>query len=559
MPRHDRPCLDRRTPSLRLALCFAAALCGCAANPLVDVPERSVEGEVPTMASALARARQLKEGYHRKAYDFVGTQVALNDTLLGLGVLTLGLAASSGVHPDAYRGTALLGGAAYLFGVQNTGKSRLDVYQNGIGAVNCATLASLPLQVGSAELVAITEDARRTKLALPAFSRSLARVEAEFAAVGGTLTPNTSQAIEHQINASRKARAAALAALADAAGLPAQVGAVAKQLKATLDLIEVQVNKTLASTVADPATVLASLGSLATLAGRFAPGRSVEAFFTARQGATTPERNRGRDGPSALPPALADALLDLASRRAELEADAVPLAQRLLPYQGHTEASATALKACGVASVASSLQIDPDELHFSAGASDMQSRIVSISGGVKPYIVRFRESPTLGIEAPNPVAGDSTVVVTVPKGAVEGTALTLLVMDAASPPQMKPVRVRVGTDKTSWHKSLNDIGAAHALLPFEEAAQSLLAAGKTRLKAQGGVNTYTLVGSAHRGDELLLITACQPGVPAVKDRADPVRIAFVAHDFVHQALPLDPGPRLTRHLKSDADTAACGS
>ncbi len=56
---------------------MAAALPGCAINPLVDVPDRSAEGEVTPMPAALARARQLKEGYHRKACDFVGTQVML--------------------------------------------------------------------------------------------------------------------------------------------------------------------------------------------------------------------------------------------------------------------------------------------------------------------------------------------------------------------------------------------------------------------------------------------------------------------------------------------------
>jgi hypothetical protein len=433
---------------LMLALAVAAALPGCAINPLVDVPDRSAEGEVTTMPAALTRARQLKEGYHRKAFDFVGTQVMLNDTLLGLGVLTIGLGASSGVHPDAFRSTALLGGATFLFGMQNT-KSRLDFYQSGIGAVNCALLASLPLQISDAELTAIAQESKETKRVLPAFSASLAHAEGEFASARETLSPGTAQLVEDQINGARLARAAALAALAEAGGLPAQVGTVAKQLRTTLDVIEVQVNKKVANTVQDPAAVQTSLTSLATLAGRTAPGLGVDKFFTptSRDAATAAGVDHTKQQKSLVAQpsnTLTAALRALAAKRAELEAEAVPLAQRLAPYKGHTDASAAALKACDGVIASSTLAVDQDELRFDAGASEAQTKTLVISGGVKPYIVRFRESPTLGIEAQSPAAGDSAVIVKVPKATPAGTALTLVVSDAAATAQTKVVRIVVG-------------------------------------------------------------------------------------------------------------------
>ena len=545
---------------LLLALAAAAALPGCAVNPLVDVPDRSTEGEVTTMPSALTRARHLKEGYHRKAYEFVDKQVVLNDALLGLGVLTIGLGASRGVHPDAFRSTAFLGGATFLFGQQNTSKSRLDIYQSGIGSVNCALTASLPLQVGNAELAAIAEESKATKKVLPAFGASLANAEAEFAVARESLLPSAVPLIEDQINGARLARAAALAALADAGGLPAQVGTVAKQLRVTLDVIEVQVNKKLGSTVADPAAVQQSLTSLATLAGRTAPGLGVDKFFTPTSGdAATAQA--GSDGSGAALAAkravrpsntLTAALRDLAMRRAELEAEAVPLAQRLLPYKGHTEASAIALKACDVVSVSSALAVDQDELRFNASA-DAQTKTLVISGGVKPYVVRLRESPTLGIEAQSPVSGDSAVLVKVPKGIAAGTALTMIVSDAATPAQTKAVRIVVGAPKAAVDNKPDDLGQ------IENAAKALIDAKTTDFKVKGGVNTYTLLEVKPNGENLDLKLSCKPGKPAKKDSSAAIAKAFLVRAFPNDPTRADPGVVITGRLTPMGDIVACSA
>ena len=545
---------------LLLALAAAAALPGCAVNPLVDVPDRSTEGEVTTMPSALTRARHLKEGYHRKAYEFVDKQVVLNDALLGLGVLTIGLGASRGVHPDAFRSTAFLGGATFLFGQQNTSKSRLDIYQSGIGSVNCALTASLPLQVGNAELAAIAEESKATKKVLPAFGASLANAEAEFAVARESLLPSAVPLIEDQINGARLARAAALAALADAGGLPAQVGTVAKQLRVTLDVIEVQVNKKLGSTVADPAAVQQSLTSLATLAGRTAPGLGVDKFFTPTSGDAATAQG-GSDGSGAALAAkravrpsntLTAALRDLAMRRAELEAEAVPLAQRLLPYKGHTEASATALKACDVVSVSSALAVDQDELRFNTSA-DAQTKTLVISGGVKPYVVRLRESPTLGIEAQSPVSGDSAVLVKVPKGIAAGTALTMIVSDAATPAQTKAVRIVVGAPKAAVDNKPDDLGQ------IENAAKALIDAKTTDFKVKGGVNTYTLLEVKPNGENLDLKLSCKPGKPAKKDSSAAIAKAFLVRAFPNDPTRADPGVVVTGRLTPMGDIVACSA
>ena len=548
---------------LLLALAAAAALPGCAVNPLVDVPDRSTEGEVTTMPSALTRARHLKEGYHRKAYEFVDKQVALNDALLGLGVLTIGLGASHGVHPDAFRSTAFLGGATFLFGQQNTSKSRLDIYQSGIGSVNCALTASLPLQVGNAELASIAEESKATKKVLPAFGASLANAEAEFAVARESLLPSAVPLIEDQINGARLARAAALAALADAGGLPAQVGTVAKQLRVTLDVIEVQVNKKLGSTVADPAAVQQSLTSLATLAGRTAPGLGVDKFFTptSADAATAQAGSDGSDGGAALPAkravrpsnTLTAALRNLAMKRAELEAEAVPLAQRLLPYKGHTEASAIALKACDVVSVSSALAVDQDELRFSAAAIDAQTKTLVISGGVKPYVVRLRESPTLGIEAQSPVSGDSAVLVKVPKGIAAGTALTMIVSDAATPAQTKAVRIVVGAPKAAVDNKPDDLGQ------IETAAKALIDAKTTDFKVKGGVNTYTLLEVKPNGENLDLKLSCKPGKPAKKDSSAAIAKGFLTRAFPNDPTRADPGIVVTGRLTPMGDIVACSA
>ena len=115
------------TQRLALTLACAAVLAGYAtSNPLVtwDRSDRVPPGSTDPMALAKARAGALRGALEAKRSEQVGGTADLNNALLGLGVLTTGLALGK-VHRDAFTFTAGLAGASVLFGQQKIGRAHV--------------------------------------------------------------------------------------------------------------------------------------------------------------------------------------------------------------------------------------------------------------------------------------------------------------------------------------------------------------------------------------------------------------------------------------------------
>ena len=539
-----------KAPFVKSIAC--AALCttmsACSVNPIVNWQRQSPSvSAIDTMEVARIEAATLKEAIHKKVDEQIGMQVRLNDSLLGLGVFTIAAAVGK-AHRDVYLAGGLLAGIASLYGTLNLNKPRLEIYQSGIGAVNCAVEAVRPLQVGATQLSDIKTASTALRIKIDPLARAISGAEIEFAAAA-SLDASLTKQIRDQIDAARKTQVDAINVLADADGLPGQVTNAASRLRGTLEAIGDQVNKLVSGTIVDQSAIPQMIAGLAGLAGSFAPGLGLEKLISARIEGWTKAEGRG-EGPSpALSQGLQTALINLAAAKSGVDVESIPLASRLAPYKGHN--SADALKACGVSDVALALKVDRDEVRFTDNADDMQSVTLDVSGGVKPYGARFRESPTRGVEALSPLQGNSNVEIRVPKTVKGPLELTLVISDSASPRRSKEVKVKIESATTQKDAAASgeaaDAAAAKELEPIK-AAMEALAKAKTSFGSAGGVNKYVVLASKINGDKLEVTLSCALGSPAKKDAQKSLREALVNQAVISKALAANPGAALTQRI-----------
>lgn len=445
------------TQRLALTLACAAVLAGCAtSNPLVtwDRSDRVPAGSTDPMALAKARAGALRSALEAKRSEQVGGTANLNNALLGLGVLTTGLALGK-VHRDAFTVTAGLAGASVLFGQQNLPKPRAALFESGIKAVNCALRAVGPIDMGGDQRDRFVADSAELAKAQSELrtARATARARLDDAIAQNLSAEKASAALE-RLNAVGVISAQAVASQGEVADLLWRLQAAANELTHVIESIGAQVNELTAGTVGDPANVPTLLSGLAAIAGRYAPGLGVDTRITAL---SAPPASSG-DGsgqagklglkdpsnPKLDDEALAMKALNTALAQAERRADAVdalqrPLALRLTAFKGF--AAADALKTCGVADLALQLVLSATELSFKPGVKQGQS--VLLSGGVKPYIARLRETEAGGVEVKSPVPGDSNVEINLAASATGPRVLHVDMMDNANPRQLKTVVVTI--------------------------------------------------------------------------------------------------------------------
>ena len=219
-----------------------------------------------------------------------------------------------------------------------------------------------------------------------------------------------------------------------------------------------------------------------------------------------------------------------------------PLALRLTAFKGF--AAADALKTCGVADLALQLVLSATELSFKPGVKQGQS--VLLSGGVKPYIARLRETEGGGVEVKSPVPGDSNVEINVAASATGPRVLHVDLMDNANPRQLKTVLVTIqaatadapGVADTppADSKAESTLLNAPAVLALASAFDRLRLAqraggtvGGVQVDGEAGRNAYRIaaVSQPGAGQPLALTLDCTPASPAVKDAPTAVANALL--------------------------------
>ena len=505
-----------------VSLAAAAILAGCAnTNPLVqwNRDDGGSQNSNDPMAAAKARATALLTSLEAKRQEQVVGAVDLNNWLLGLGLLTTGLAVGK-VHRDAYTGTALLAGSAYLFGQQNLQRPRVSVYESGITAVNCALKAVVPVDLGVALRERIFAESAALNRVEGRLAAAIADAQARLAALRDSLSTDKAAAADAAIANAIAVRDAASITQGDVSDLVWRQQRAANELTRTIENIGEQVNKLASRTVADPASVQTQLAGLAAIAGRFAPGLGLQAAIEKSLKGITPQSlgdtedmndaAKKKSDPQ-LPARIAalnrslDTLRAVADEAATLQR---PLAKRLESLKGFN--AADALKDCGVADVGLAIEVNPAKLGFKLATK--QKQIVAVSGGIKPYVARLRDSDVEGVSVNSPLTGDSIVEVSVTDKVTSAQSLVLLVMDSANPRQMKELAITIGDQATPQGLTDRSVsGTATSTL-----AKGLLAMKDDKVEFQlidgAANNSYTIAEVALLGPARVQLTLnCKRG------------------------------------------------
>lgn len=452
----------RNTNRAVLVVMSAVALTGCAINPVVDwdspIEPAGPGRPVDSMEGARSYADAYKRALHAKASQYVSRQAQLNDSILGLGVFSLGAAVFK-AHRDVYMGGGLLAATGYSFGVQDLGKTRLDVYQSGISATNCAVAAVAPLSFSVSELHDVAAASTRLSETVSALARNLAIARTAY--VQASLDDNQKKQATDQIDSAAASYQGAINVLNDAAALPGRVSAAAGGLKSTVETISAQVDKLASSTVGDPSSVQRSLASLASSVGAFTPGLKLDSAFNSAIAAAAGGGGAAGGGPAIGPgllwkfekgtggkpaPApvrtdLTKELSNLAEAQAKVDVVAKPLGSRLLASKALVITDA--LRACGVNDSVIAMRVTPDmvTIKLIAGQAPPAAEF-RVIGGVKNYTGRIVDVNS-GIELVPPHAGEGTFQVKVPQTVTKSTDLTVNIEDSSNPPQTSSVKIKI--------------------------------------------------------------------------------------------------------------------
>ena len=293
-------------------------------------------------------------------------------------------------------GGALVGGTTYGLTRAQLDARQVELWQQGIEALDCARRASLPLDIGAEQQASIRNAQRGLIEARDVVQSQASKISAEVDRIGRGHVPKV-DLVDKAVRGS--AAAVADAARANAAALTMLNAARGRELSSVVDRIGAQVLRATESVAIDVSSVKALVGGIGGFASIFVPGidATLGQAFVAYQvkqagGKVGPEAGKERADTSVLDAAMEQLAVDMqtiASRQAALLA---------LIASVDTTALSDALKGCNVTGVSTALVLQPASLEFTEKKADGKG--VSISGGTPPYEVSLLD----------PVAGDAVAV-----------------------------------------------------------------------------------------------------------------------------------------------------
>lgn len=374
------------TVRLKAVASASLLLAGCA-NPIlrIDAPgyspalSRAPTTEPQSMDQALQKLNHFRAAYYEAVRLQTGEAQNATTGLVWLGTLIAGLAMAE-VHRDAILGATLLGGTTYGLVRTQIDARRLDVWTNGIEALDCAREASLPLDLSAervAELKAARQDLGGQRLDTQKALEAVRAAMLPLARLPKTIAP-TQELVT---------RAAAVLAEADATQAAA-IGLLestrGRELSAAVDRVHSGVTRAMKDIAVDPKSIKPLIAGLGGFAEVFAPssglsGALTTAFDTFRQ--KIDKASAGSQAAGDLD-ALTSAVDRLQDETPKLT-QALERTRALLKDVDLAQVSA-ALKRCNVAGVSAAMTLEPTTLAF-AGAG---SQGFEIKGGTPPYQVK---------------------------------------------------------------------------------------------------------------------------------------------------------------------------
>jgi hypothetical protein len=436
-----------------LSLCIAAAVSGCAMNPVVPWTPPARTGQPATnLDYAEAYAQKLQEAYKQEISRQAGMSIDLGNGLVAMGALALALAAGN-AHRDAVAGLALIGGTAYGLGNMNLNKQRLLILQAGNDAIGCARRAVIPLRMAADERRAIEGALLALDRQGPGLLAATALGRAELAAylkAGGDSTDEAAVRASAALANATDVTNAVTAASRSGRVLVTQSRQAGDHLVAAVDKIDAAVIRASVAALPDLTSVPRIIAGLAGFAAQIAPGAGVDKIISAglaKRAAETPKSGRQKPGK---PPvgALENATGELEKAVAAAQGPLAILQSYLFAYAGGT-AALEAMKDCGVTDVMFPLKTSAEKLVFATGVDATKGFM--ISGGTRPYVVELTDSPIAGLSIKGPPPFEARTQVSLSKEVTKPQTVMLLVMDSASPMNTVEVQIVIGeaapTDK----------------------------------------------------------------------------------------------------------------
>jgi hypothetical protein len=366
----------------------AAALVGCA-NPIlrIDAPGYSVAAskaparDPETMAEAKQKLNHIRANYYEAIVDQTGKTQDATTGLVWLGTIIVGMAAGN-VNSDAILATSLIGGTTYGLSRAQLDARRIQVWTEGLKALDCAKEASLPLDIGEARRAQL--EAGQAALNLRRASVKSARDKAQ-AELDLLVRDPPGNAASVQDAITKTDAALAVADKTGAAALSLLDASRGGELSVTVDRIHTRVTEAMGNVAVDISSIRQLVAGVGGFASIFAPGAGIEstvagAFASYDKPKTKEAAQQQQGGDTA---ELDKAMDTLRREAAALAVDQARLSGLLKDV--NLAAVSAALKKCDVAGVATPLALTPSALSFTEKSADTKG--VQISGGTPPYIV----------------------------------------------------------------------------------------------------------------------------------------------------------------------------
>jgi hypothetical protein len=484
------------SPKTRFALLTAVmtALGGCA-NPIrvIKAPgydpalSAAPTSEPNSMGEAVRKLHHVRAEYYEAVREQVGASQNVTSGLVWLGAAITGIAAG-GAHPDAVLYPALIGGTAYGLSQTQLDARRLQVWQEGIKALDCAKEASLPFDLEPDHLAQIR--AALTKVSERRAATEAATNQAQREASDPLNNAGGRSALQDLV---KEARAAI--ALADATSSSARQlvdAARGRELSAAVDRIDQQVVATQSNLALNPSAIKGLVAGIGGFASVFAPGANIQGIIDSATNAFNRKFDvaGAHSGPAR---ALADASANLQQELRQL-ATAQSLLSSLLGSV-NVDAVSKALKKCDVAEVVTAMSFEPPLLQLDEKKARAEE--VEIKGGLRPYEIRVLGEVADGMAI---TSSTDTIVVKV-NDKVPAGEYRVRVRDSSNPPQSRQYVVRVGPGGPSGGEKDKDAGVPQAWQSLAEAMR------KFAYDSLNGVN-FSVTAATLEGDRLTVTLKC---------------------------------------------------
>ena len=424
-----------RAPVARLVYVAVLVLLAGCANPIVklDLAGHSLKaspapkGEPTSMAEAIGKLNHVRAAYSEEIHNQTGATQNSITGLVWLGAVMLG--AAPAVHRDALVTAGVIGGTTYGLTVAQLDKRRIDVWQAGIDALDCARAAVVPLEINDSERNQIKTGMETLQLKKTAAETARAKLASNLGTREVTEENDLKirallAAADEQIAQTEKTQNAGNFLLRASSG---------SELSVVVNNISSKVNQVMGDIALPPSAVKEILAGLPGQISMLVPGALPKAATS-----------DGDDKAKAESSSVVDKdIKNLSEALKELEVAQRDL-NKLLTNSNGTATAATAataaLKACKLADVIKPFELVPTTLTFTQGRAQVAG--FEIKGGLPNYRVKALGTLPEGISMS--FEGDSANTVSIAASdKVQPTEARILVSDKSNPAQTQQFVVKV--------------------------------------------------------------------------------------------------------------------